>query len=70
MLKSRSRFNDKNAIKLTYGHIQIKKFSGGETPGPHSNGAHAARDATVSNAAAGRGGEGWEMGEGKGRGRG
>jgi hypothetical protein len=34
MLKPRSRFYDKNAIKLTYGHIQIKKNSGGETPGP------------------------------------
>ena len=29
MLKSRSRFNDKNALKLTYGHMQIKKFSPG-----------------------------------------
>ena len=34
MLKPGSRFYDNNAIKLIYGHIQIKKFSGGETPGP------------------------------------
>ena len=34
MLKPGSRLYDNNAIKLIYGHIQIKKFSGGETPGP------------------------------------
>ena len=32
MLKSRSRFDDKNALKLTYGHMQINKFSPGDKP--------------------------------------
>ena len=45
----------------------MKRNWGEKPPDPHSNGAHVARDATVSNAAAWTG---IEMGEGKGGGGG
>ena len=37
------RINDKNALKLTYGHIQIKKISGDKPPTPIPRGPRLMR---------------------------
>jgi len=62
-----------NVPKLIYSHVEIQKFSGGETPGPHSKGRPRLTRQGRGASNAGKGGRGMGregVGEGKGRGTG